>query len=61
MTTQIEQLKQIADRPIWDGNLISKEGRDELFKIRLIDRACGWNFLTAEGVGMCCALGLLKT
>ena len=43
---QLRQLKTIT----WDGNLISKADRDELFKRGLIDRAHGWQWLTRAGV-----------
>lgn len=48
-----EQLDQISKSPTWDGNLISKSDRDSLFKLKLIDRGYGYNFLTIDGVKMC--------
>lgn len=36
--------------PTWDGNLISKSDRDELFDAGLCGRWEGWNFLTEAGV-----------
>jgi len=35
---------------VWDGNLVSKQGRDELVKQGLADRINGFNFLTKEGI-----------
>ncbi len=46
MIEQLIQLKQIT----WDGNLISKQYRDELVKSGLVQRAYGYNFLTEKGV-----------
>lgn len=36
--------------PVWDGNLVSKEGRDELMKQGLLDRWQGWSWLNSAGV-----------
>jgi hypothetical protein len=38
------------DGPIWDGNLISKTGRDNLVKSGAVDRSHGYNFLTMLGM-----------
>lgn len=35
-----EQLKQLVDGPIWDGDIISKCNRDNLFKLDLAIRVC---------------------
>lgn len=56
-----EQLKQIAEHPIWDGNLISKTMRDDLVKCGYVDCISGWNFLTKEGVKVCVNLKILKS
>lgn len=36
--------------PTWDGNILSKSGRDELVNTGLAKRVNGWAFLTEEGV-----------
>lgn len=36
----IEQLKQLVDGPIWDGDIISKNARGELFELGLAVRVC---------------------
>ena len=60
MNPRIEQFAQIAKGPVWDGNLISKDERDHLFKSGLINRREGWNFITEYGMGIACHLGILK-
>lgn len=50
MNGTIDQLIQLAKGPVWDGNLIGKTCRDELFKAGLVGRWGGWNFLTEEGI-----------
>jgi len=37
--------------PTWDGDIPSKAGRGELFKLGLADRHEGWSFLTRAGMG----------
>ncbi len=44
--------------PVWDGNLISKSGRDDLVAAGLAERWNGWNYLTQEGVEAGLAGGL---
>lgn len=34
----IAVLKQLAIKPVWDGDIVSKEGRDELVRIGLAKR-----------------------
>lgn len=36
----IPQLKQLADGPIWDGDIISKSDRGELFDMGIAIRVC---------------------
>lgn len=60
-TPEIEQLSYIAAQPVWDGNLISKEARDELVKAGYVARMCGWNFLTHLGIQTCVGLGILRS
>lgn len=44
--------------PTWDGNLISKDDRDELFKGGLSAKLDGWNYLTDLGVFIAAAIGI---
>ena len=47
----IEVLGQLfVQGPVWDGNLVSKTGRDILVERGLASREEGWNFLTNAGV-----------
>ena len=47
----VEVLGQLfTNGPTWDGNIVSKSGRGELFGIGLASRTDGFSFLTAEGV-----------
>ena len=59
---EIETLRHLFRHgPIWDGNLVSKQGRDAAVKRGLVDRAEGFNFLTREGViTMALAIGDTK-
>lgn len=38
--------------PTWDGNIVSKDGRDHLIAMGYARRYSGWTFLTEEGVHM---------
>ena len=60
MNGYIEQMLQIFDGAVWDGNLIGKRHRDELYKNGLIDRVMGWNIITKKGVKYVISLGLRK-
>jgi hypothetical protein len=47
----IEMLGQLfVSGPVWDGNLVSKEGRTELVKRGYAERGFGWQWLTRSGV-----------
>jgi hypothetical protein len=46
--------------PIWDGNVNSKTNRDFLYNQGFIDRAAGFQFLTAKGVTHLKEQGLLN-
>lgn len=46
--------------PTWDGAIISKTGRDELFDAGLIARDNGWNFLNTEGVRLAAGWNLAE-
>lgn len=43
----MEQL--FLNGPTWDGNLVSKSGRDELFSVGYIDTHDGWQWLSHPG------------
>lgn len=44
--------------PTWDGDIVSKPGRGDLFKRGLSDRVQGFAFLTRAGMEL--AVGLYK-
>jgi hypothetical protein len=44
--------------PLWDGDLPSKSGRDELVTFGLVTRLNGWQQLTKNGLDMALAAGL---
>ena len=47
----LESLMQLfVEGPTWDGNLVSKEGRNSLVNAGLCNRHDGWNFLTTAGI-----------
>lgn len=47
----IDTLEQLfINGPTWDGNVVSKAGRDELVRHGLAFRENGWQSLTAEGI-----------
>ena len=56
---QMEQLLCFRFGPIWDGNLISKQARDELVDGGYLERSYGFQFLTAHGVNTLKNLGFL--
>ena len=64
MTTphgQREVLWQLfRNGPTWDGNIISKPDRDELFKLGLAERVDGWSYLTRDGIEAAIAAGFDK-
>lgn len=60
VTVGYEQFVQIVNRPTHDGNLIGKDYRDQLVAHGLVDRGYGFNYLTAQGVSVAVALGLLR-
>ena len=48
---EIEVLEQLFILgPTWDGNIVSKSGRDQLFDLKLASRVEGYSFLTAAGI-----------
>lgn len=49
----IAVLEQLFKKgPTWDGNIVSKPGRGDLYKAGLSDRVDGFAFLTKEGVAL---------
>ena len=53
---QLNQLKKLT----WDGNLISKRDRDELYKKELIIKINGFNIISEKGIIYLYDLGLLN-
>jgi hypothetical protein len=48
---EVEALEQLfIQGPTWDGNIVSKSGRDQLFDLKLASRVEGYSFLTAAGI-----------
>lgn len=56
----LEELKNFRFGPIWDGNLNSKQIRDYLVDKGYLERANGFQFLTAKGVTVLNEIGLLN-
>lgn len=56
----IEQLLQLTSL-IWDGDLISKEHRDQLVSCGYAYRFGGYSIITAEGVDVIAKLRLIKS
>lgn len=44
--------------PTWDGNVPSKQGRDELVDMQLAVRRRGWQSLTIAGLELCLENGI---
>lgn len=60
LPNEVEVLKQLCSGPIWDGDLISKIGRDGLVTRKLAFQINGWQSLTSSGVEYAIQLGILK-
>lgn len=45
----VETLLQIHDAPVWDGNIVSKSCRNDLYNLGWITRHEGWNLITDKG------------
>ncbi len=56
---RVEQLRQIAKAPVWDGNLISKLATTELNQRGYIKRIEGWSILAPKGLKCLIDLGYL--
>jgi hypothetical protein len=53
---EIEVLEQLfVYGPTWDGNIVSKSGRDTLFDLKLASRVEGYSFLLAAGIRLALA------
>jgi hypothetical protein len=51
---EVEVLEQLfIHGPTWDGNIVSKSGRDQLFDLKLAGRVEGYSFLLAAGIRLC--------
>ena len=57
---ELQQLLQIAETPIWDGDLISKVAVEFLRSHELIDKAYGFSFITAKGIGILDSIGAIR-
>lgn len=55
----LAQLKQLASAT-WDGNLLSKQVRDQLVREGKAVRVNGWNIATASGLASLLYVGELK-
>jgi len=56
---RLEQLLQLRTAT-WDGNLISKIDRDQLYNYSLITRTIGgWNVISEEGIEVLVKLGYM--
>lgn len=60
LDNHIEQLMQIFNGAIWDGDLISKDSRTQLVKAGLVEQTGGYNIITSKGVGYVIDLGLIR-
>jgi hypothetical protein len=49
-----DMLRQLFfDGPTWDGNVVSKQSRDELVRMGLAASGHGWQWLTKAGIDAC--------
>ena len=49
-------LQLFLSGPTWDGNIVSKAGRGELFHRGYASRENGWSFITPAGMTVALAL-----
>lgn len=57
-SAQIDVLWQLfRNGPTWDGDIVSKQGRDDLVRLNLVFRVDGWASLTKDGVGLAVTSG----
>jgi hypothetical protein len=56
---ELEQLTQLQ-KPVWDGHVISKSIRDQLWDKGLIDRWNGWQIVTIYGFAVLEVMGLIR-
>lgn len=59
-STRLEQLVQIANGPVWDGDLISKGETQKLAAAVLIIRSCGVSSLSSKRIEYLSNLDLLR-
>jgi hypothetical protein len=57
MSTYLNQLVQVFNGAVWDGDLISKCARDRLVSDGLVCRVQGYNIITSDGVRAALASG----
>lgn len=55
-----EQLVQLFYGVVWDGDLISKNSRDELVNAGLVMRCRGYNIITSKGIEYVLDQGLIS-
>lgn len=58
----VAQLKQLANAFLVtrDGDLLSKESRDQLVNLGYVAQHKGFNYLTRDGIDICINLEILK-
>lgn len=56
----IDTLLQIASRPVFDGDLVSKPARDKFVQLDWVARCHGWNVITTAGGKAIDALALRR-
>jgi hypothetical protein len=56
----IDTLLQIAAKPVWDGDLISKASRSEFVQLGWVAQSHGWNIITPDGEAVVKALRLAR-
>lgn len=56
---RVEQCAQCMNAT-WDGDIINKRHRDELFKAGLINRRNGFNFISSKGIEWLLEIGVIS-
>ena len=56
---KIDQLLQAYNGVVWDGNLISKQDRDQLITDGYLTRKYGYNIITPKAVAVLVKLGFI--
>lgn len=57
LTPQALEVLRQCRSTVWDGNVVSKTQRDELYALGLITRWNGWQVITQEGMAVLSTLG----